>query len=98
MLKHTSLIATQIYAEMVPKSRILRIKYPRIHIIYRGKRKLFKTKGMAVTKYCNKIFVMENGKITESGSHDELIAKRGIYYDMYRKQIETYDEKVFDMD
>ena len=53
---------------------------------------------MAVTKYCNKIFVMENGKITESGSHDELIAKRGIYYDMYRKQIETYDEKVFDMD
>ena len=41
---------------------------------------------------------MENGKITESGSHDELIAKRGIYYDMYRKQIETYDEKVFDMD
>lgn len=53
---------------------------------------------MAVTKYCNKIFVMENGKITESGSHDGLIAKRGIYYDMYRKQIETYDEKVFDMD
>lgn len=52
---------------------------------------------MAVTKYCNKIFVMENGKIAESGSHDELLAKRGIYYNMYRKQIETYDGRVFDM-
>lgn len=52
---------------------------------------------MAVTKYCNKIFVMENGKIAEIGSHDELLAKRGIYYNMYRKQIETYDSRVFEM-
>ena len=52
---------------------------------------------MAVTKYCNKIFVMENGKIAESGSHDELLARRGIYYNMYRKQIETYDGRVFNM-
>lgn len=52
---------------------------------------------MAVTKYCNKIIVMDNGKIAESGSHDELIAKRGIYYKMYRKQIEIYDERVFQL-
>lgn len=52
---------------------------------------------MAVTKYCNKIIVMDNGKIAESGSHDELIAKRGIYYKMYRKQIQTYDERVFEL-
>ena len=52
---------------------------------------------MAVTKYCNKIIVMDNGKIAESGSHDELIAKRGIYYKMYRRQIETYDGSVFEL-
>lgn len=52
---------------------------------------------MAVTKYCNKIFVMENGNIVEGGSHDELLAKRGIYYNMYRQQINTYDSRVFDM-
>lgn len=40
---------------------------------------------MAVTKYCNKIYVMENGKIAECGSHDQLLSKRGIYYNMYRQ-------------
>ena len=50
---------------------------------------------MAVTKYCNKIYVMENGKIAEYGSHDQLLSKRGIYYNMYRQQIETYDNRVF---
>lgn len=52
---------------------------------------------MAVTKYCNKIYVMENGKIAEYGSHDQLLSKRGIYYNMYRQQIETYDNRVFEL-
>lgn len=52
---------------------------------------------MAVTKYCNKIYVMENGKIAECGSHDQLLSKRGIYYNMYRQQIETYDNRVFEL-
>ena len=29
------------------------------------------------------IMVLDHGRITECGSHDELIAKRGSYYQLY---------------
>jgi len=36
------------------------------------------------------IFVMENGRIAERGTHDELIAKKGIYYGMFIEQYRDY--------
>lgn len=35
----------------------------------------------------DKIFVIENGTITESGTHNELIAKKGPFYKLIQKQI-----------
>ncbi|MGI6039826.1 MAG: ATP-binding cassette domain-containing protein, partial [Eubacteriales bacterium] len=32
------------------------------------------------------ILVMDNGAIVEKGSHDELIAAKGFYYDLYNSQ------------
>lgn len=46
---------------------------------------------LAVTKFCNKIIVMDNGNIVESGTHDELIREGGLYYNMYKKQMDAYD-------
>ncbi len=34
----------------------------------------------------DRIIVLENGGIAETGSHDELIAMKGIYYDIYMTQ------------
>ena len=36
------------------------------------------------------IYHMENGRIIESGTHDELIAARGKYYEMFTHQAENY--------
>lgn len=36
---------------------------------------------------CDEIFVMEGGRITERGTHEGLIAKRGAYYQMARHQM-----------
>lgn len=32
---------------------------------------------------CDIIFVMEKGRVVEKGSHEELIAKKGLYYKLY---------------
>lgn len=36
----------------------------------------------------DKIIVLDDGKIVEQGSHDELIAKEGTYHSLYQKQIQ----------
>ena len=36
------------------------------------------------------IYHMENGAIIESGTHDELMAARGKYYEMFTRQAENY--------
>lgn len=38
------------------------------------------------------ILVMKDGNIVEQGSHDELMAQRGIYYDLYNAQFEKTAE------
>lgn len=41
----------------------------------------------------NKIIVLDNGIIAEEGSHDELIAKNGIYSQIYTLQKERYKQE-----
>lgn len=37
-------------------------------------------------KQCDKIFVLENGKIVEQGNHEELMLKKGMYYNLWKEQ------------
>ena len=42
---------------------------------------------------CDKIFVMENGKFIEQGTHKELMEQKGRYYDLWKDQLpESYSE------
>ena len=42
---------------------------------------------LSTIMHADVIYVLEKGKIAESGSHDELVEKRGLYYAMWRQQI-----------
>lgn len=44
------------------------------------------------------IVMLEMGKIIEMGTHDELIAKRGKYYELYRNQFFKENEDRFNLD
>jgi ATP-binding cassette subfamily B protein len=38
-------------------------------------------------KHCDKIIFLENGKVAEEGSHEELIQSQGLYFNLYQKQL-----------
>jgi ATP-binding cassette subfamily B protein len=42
---------------------------------------------LSTIMHADNIYVLEHGEIAESGSHDELVAEKGLYYAMWRQQI-----------
>ncbi len=50
------------------------------------------TQRVSTIKNATRIVVFENGEIAEEGSHEELLAKNGIYAKIYRTQFKEQEE------
>ena len=48
--------------------------------------KIIIAQRISTTKFADKILVLQDGHITESGTHDELVAKKGYYYSLVKLQ------------
>ncbi|MEG4044647.1 ABC transporter ATP-binding protein [Microcoleus sp. Pol17_C1] len=55
-----------------------------------GKTTIVISHRLGLAKIADRIAVMENGKIAEIGTHDELIASNGIYCAMFTRQASSY--------
>ena len=47
---------------------------------------------LSSTCFCDRILFIKDGKIAESGTHEELMALKGSYYRMYQLQSYYYKE------
>ncbi|MEG5199582.1 ABC transporter ATP-binding protein [Microcoleus sp. A6-C5] len=55
-----------------------------------GKTTIVISHRLGLAKIADRIAVMENGKIAEIGTHNELIASNGIYCSMFTRQASSY--------
>lgn len=55
--------------------------------VMNGKTSILIAHRVSTIKNADKILVMEAGEIAEEGSHNELMKQKGIYFDLYEKQL-----------
>lgn len=59
-----------------------------------GKTAVFISHRLASTRFCDRILVMEEGEVRESGTHEELMALGGRYAEMFQVQSRYYADDV----
>ena len=59
----------------------------RLRSVMSGRTSLIISHRISTVKHADMIVVLHNGEIVERGSHDELIARGGIYADLHEKQL-----------
>lgn len=60
-----------------------------------NKSTLFIAHRISTIKHADKILVLDNGQIIESGTHEELLQLQGNYYELYQKQqLETAEQSL----
>jgi len=55
---------------------------------YKGKTVITVAHRLSTVKNADQIVVLEKGEIVEMGTHNELVAKKGEYYNLVRNQLE----------
>jgi ATP-binding cassette subfamily B protein len=66
--------------------------YLKYNELSRDKTSFFISHRLSSTRFCDRIILIDGGTIIEIGTHDELMAKRGMYHDMYMLQSKYYQE------
>ena len=59
-----------------------------------GKTSIMIAHRISTIKNADKILVMDRGRIIEQGTHENLIEKRGTYFELYEKQLLEEEENV----
>ena len=55
---------------------------------YQGKTTVIVAHRLSTVKHADQIVVLDKGRISETGTHDELIRKKGTYYNLIKNQLE----------
>lgn len=60
----------------------------RLQNFYRGKTVVVIAHRLSTIRKADHILVLDSGKVTESGRHEELLKRKGLYYELVNKQLD----------
>ena len=67
--------------------------YSKFNEIVGDKTAIYISHRLSSCRFCDRIAVFDNGKIVQTGSHDELVANEsGRYYELWNAQAQYYTE------
>ncbi len=64
--------------------------FKKFHELTRGRTAILISHRLSTVKMADYIYVMEDGRIVESGTHDELVYRGGRYADLFETQAQYY--------
>ena len=68
--------------------------YRRYNEISKNSTSVFISHRLASTRFCDRIFLLDGANFAEVGTHDELMAKKGKYRELFDIQAKYYREEV----
>ena len=68
--------------------------YERYDELTHGRTSVFISHRLSSTRFCERILFLEGGRVTEQGTHDELMAAGGGYARMFDTQARYYEDSV----
>jgi ABC-type multidrug transport system fused ATPase/permease subunit len=57
--------------------------------LLRGRTSFVIAHRLSTIRHADQVLVVDDGRIVEHGTHDELLARRGAYYELYQRQFVT---------
>ena len=64
--------------------------YEKFNLLVEGKLALFISHRLSSCRFCDRILVMQDGRIAQDGSHEELASSEGLYQQMWNAQKQYY--------
>lgn len=64
--------------------------YQQFHQLILDKTAVFISHRLSSARFCDRVLVFKGGQIIESGSHDELMRKAGLYAELFCMQADYY--------
>lgn len=66
--------------------------YQKYNELTEGKSAIFISHRLASTRFCDRILLIEDGRIAEEGTHEELLANKKRYMELFEMQSRYYQE------
>ena len=67
--------------------------YRRFNELIRNKTAIYISHRLSSCRFCDRIVVLDDHRIRETGSHEELLKQKGIYEEMYTSQAKWYEDQ-----